>query len=555
MRRPTTKRLRCALGGLLFAASGAAAQDFSPTPIERTSLSNDPFATGLLDRGQGALERNLWEAANADAVGRLLEALPARPVSPSVGRTMRRILLTAGESPAGATSSLGGRKLLALARAGFVDEARTVASLSNASNADPWVGRSLAIADLLADDVDAACGRGARLRSGGEAAFWARLRVFCDAADERYDAADLTLGILREQGALSDLDDELLSAVAIPAPIDGVATPENALHLAIARKLGAPLGPRTLDVADAGVLAALADDADLDPAFRIAASQRLAAMGVIDGAALRGVYAALPAETEEIADAPARAEANAADVVADALLYRHIETLSAPEFVRDRAETIAATILRAPSFQRRYAAALAHAPDVTSLEGVLVSTDAAGAFAEARMAVGDGAGAATWLMAMLGRGLSGLDEGQQLRFIELTNLLAMIDPKSGADVSAAANVSIDPTALVDAAAINVGADDRQDFAATVDAAFAGALGGSPGQAGLAALVLSDGAYADDPAARVVAGRALDAAGLADVARGLAFERAWRATFPETTAASVGGGERGFAPRLKPKKKT
>ncbi len=531
--------------------TGAAARGVAPTPVEATSLYNDAFATGVLTQADGALPQDLWGDADPDALTVLLKAAPARPASPAVGEAMRRVLLSPGAAPDGAGPSLGGRKLMALSAAGFVEEARTIASLSNASAADPWVGRSLAIADVLSGDIAAACARGARLTSGAAAPFWVKLRVLCYAEAEEYDAADLTLGILREQGALTELDDRLLTAVSIPSPIKGAVAPDTALHLAVMRKLGAAASPSTVRRAGGGVLTALARVDD--PASRLAAVQALAAMGVADAETVRAAYRGVAFEDVSAAAMESRLGDGTGDVMSDALAFQAVEAMSSPELVRDRAALVARAIAAPQSFTRAYAAAVAYAEIVDGLDGVIVAPNDAGWLALSEMAVGDARGARRWLEVMLGRGLSGRDDAAQLRFIELTNWLAALDPMEGAAVSAAANVALElppaPSTAGDAAL------DRELYAQILTAAFDAVVDGAAGQAGLAAIALSADAYADEPAARSIAERSFDAAGLEGLARRLRFEAAWRASLPvEADAGAAGDADRGFAPRLKPSRR-
>ncbi len=536
------------------------AQPGALQPVEATSLYKDAFATGVLTPATGALPNTLWRGAEASVLESLLDAAPARPVSASLGAAMRRLYLSPGDTPQGAAPSLGGRKLLALASAGFTEEARNLASLSNAPQSDPHVGQSLAVADLLDGDKDAACGRSSRLSRGKDAPFWVKLRIFCAAVAKQYDSADLTLGILREQGLLNENENALLTALSAPSPLKLPVAPEEALQLAVLREIGAVIAPSALEVGNGGVLKSIALDKSVDARTRLAATAKAASMGVLDAGVLRAIYGSFIFEPGALT-AAAAGEAN--DPLRDAAVYQTIAQMAAPEFLRDKASAIANTLNAAPTHSRAFAASLLYADDIKDLEGVVVAPSEAGAFALARMAVGDPDGAQRWLMSMLGQGVSTLDEETALSFIELTNLLGVLSPSLGGNVAAAANVALSPPrGLSEAYSRAAPVEDRYALAELVDAAFDAATRDVAGQAGLAALALTGDDYQGDPVADAVADRALEVAGLGAVVRQRAFERAWAASFPEASAPTGAVGavndgapptspDDGLTPSLKP----
>ncbi|MBB5519718.1 hypothetical protein FHS62_002543 [Amphiplicatus metriothermophilus] len=543
----------------------AVAQVAPPAPVEATPLARDAFATGLLSRGDGALAPGLWRGARADTLAALLDLAPRRPASPAIGEAMRRVLLSAGDAPPGATSALGGRKLLALARAGFVEEARTIASLSSAPRGDPYVGQALAVADLLEGRPEEACRRNAGLSSGRDEIFWVKLRVLCYALAGERDAAELTFDILRERGAVEPADEPFFLALTTGAAPKTPPAPENALHLAALRQLALPLAPELLGRADAGVLRAVARDESADIATRAAAARMAAAMGVMSREALAAVYAAAPVDVAEVAQAADRARARPDDPMTDILLYQSVAQMNAPEFLRDKAARIALALDAANTFPRAYAASLLYAEDIRALEGALVAPSEAAAFALARMAAGDGEGAAGWLSAMLGTGgLAGLAEEQAMAFIDLASLLAALDPAAARRIADQAGVVLDdPMARARAARAGAPAHgEPETLARVLEAAFEAARADIPGQAGLAALAASRAASGGDPLAQVIVAQSLRAAGLEDLRRRLAFETAWKARFAapapagetRTAAAEQDDGEEGLTPRLKPRKR-
>lgn len=568
--------MRAALKGLLAgglvalgAGVGAWAQDAVPPvalpeAVEETTLVRDAFSTGLLTRPEGALASDLWRGANVGRLNYLLSVTPARLPGPALGDALRRVLLSPGDAPEGAGPALGGRKLLALARAGFTEEARTIASLSSAPRNEPYVAEALATADLLSGEVNRACARNAALSSGRDAEFWVKLRILCYVAAGERDAADLTLGLLRESGTLGQTDQALLSALVTGLAPKTPPAPETALHLAAMRQLGLPIAPNLLENAHAGVLKALARDASADVAARLTAANMAAAMGLFSRAELAGVYDSIEGDPEDLGRVSEIAAARPDDPYTDVIMYQSVRQMTAPEFLRDKAARIARAISAADEFSRMAALSLLYADEIEAMEGALLPPREAAAFAAARLSVGDGDGAARWLFAMLGSGgAASLEEAEVMELIELVNYLAILDPISASAVAEAAGVAVsDPR--TDGAPPPAPGDERFRRR-VVESAFDAAIADIPGQAVLAALAMSKAA-AGDPLADVVIDQSLRAGGLNDLRRRAEFDSAWRARFARDTApaqmapAAAPDGppaaseeEAGLTPRLKPDK--
>ena len=552
------KRPLAVIGAVLaaaaaFAAGAANAQIALPEVVETQPIAVDPFSMGLLNRSNGALPGSLWDGAEPQTIDYLLERLPAQPSAPSLGEAMRRVLLSSGAAPQGAGPSLGGKKLLALAQAGYVEEARTVASLSNAERNDPWTGQALAVADLLQGDVADACRRGASIASGRGEPFWVKLRVLCYAEAGELDAADLTLNILREQGLLTSDEDAFLDAASRGVAPEAPLAPRTALQYAIAKTIRAPLAPGLLMKADGGVLAAIAGSDGFDDATRIEALQRAVAMGVVDGAGLSALLRDVEFDLAEIGNAAAVAAERGGDPLTDALLYQSVQEMNAPEFIRDKAQRIALALSLADSFHRAYALSVLYADDIADLEGVLVAPSEARRFAAARMATGDAVGAAQWLSAALdGASVAALPEPEAFAFIDQVNLLALLDPQTASQVARSAGVSIlQPSQDVAGQPDHdAGVADGAAMARILEIAFDAAVDDIAGQAGLAALAAS-AAWGADDVRQVIVSRSLSVAGLGELNRRYAFEEAWAATFGGPSEPPL-PEERGFGPRLKPK---
>lgn len=549
------KRFCAVFGTSLFAlASAANAQVSLPEVVESAPLAVDPFSMGSLTAANGAMPEALWDGAEPQTIEGLLDLAPAQLAAPSLGEVMRRVLLSSGEAPAGASPSLGGKKLLALARAGFAEEARTIASLSNAERNDPWVGQALAVADLLQGNTAAACRRGANIVSGRGEPFWVKLRVLCYAQAGELDAADLTLNILREQGLLTGDEGAFLEAAAIATAPKVALTPQTALEYAIAETINAPLAPGLITKANGGVLAAIANNEQFDAATRITALQRAIAMGVSSGENLPGLLSDVEFDLADLGNATAVATARAGDPLTDALLYQSVQEMNAPEFIRDKAQRIALALGLADSFHRAYALSVLYADDIADLEGVLVTPDEARQFASARMVVGDSVGAAQWLSSALnGASIASLPEPIALAFIDQVNLLALLDPQTASQLARSAGVSIlqPSSSFLDEPIHHANAGPAVSLARVLEAAFDAAINNIQGQAGLVALAAST-ADGDNDVRQVIIQRSLTLAGLSELNRRYAFERAFAGSFNATSELpEPEPQERGFGPRLKP----
>ncbi|WP_395073529.1 hypothetical protein [Hyphococcus sp.] len=572
-------RRKMAIAGSLGLMAGlcvplAMAQIAPPASVETTQLATDAFAIGGLDAGETALPNTLWEKSDPQTLDFLLSYAPSRPASPSLGQALRRTLLSPGAKPAGAGASLGGKKLLALARAGFINEAQTVASLATSGKNDLFVAEAEATLSLLDGDADGACRRGAGLTSGREVIFWVRLRAFCYARAGELDAFDLTMNLLRERGAISSAEEALFLSAATRVPPKAIPPISTALQYAALKAIGADLNPALLSQADGGVLAAFSADLNANPALRIEAAEQAIALGVKEASSLKGLFTSQQFEVADLASVMDQAAAHPADPLIDAMLYQSITEMTAPEFIRDKAQRISFALSRADSFSRAYALSHLYAEEISSLEGVLVSPEEAEHFALAAMATGDSVGAGRWLTAMIGanESVAALPEKLGVAFIDRVNLLALLDPQTASRIARSAGVSL----LADDAGFGPAQHAHEDPAVTariLEAAFDAVADGKSGQAGLAALAASSGGGANGGEVEsVIVSEGLRAAGMPELSRRNRFEQAWAASFsqhaetPSLGGAASGGSveampaaassasqtEGGITPRIKPR---
>lgn len=526
-----------------FAAAALVAPALAQTaplaPVEQTSLGRDAFATGLLGRDAGALGPDLWRGADGRVLASLLASAPTRPASPSIGVAARRVLLSAGDPPQGADAALGGAKLAALVRLGFIDEAREIESLAIGGKSDAGLLEALATADLLSGDNDAACARVRQIQAPRDNPYGAKLRGFCYAIAGELDAADLALGLLRERGGLTPADEAILLPMAAGGKPKPQSEPVDAVQYAALRHAGMAfsLSPD----AEAGLLKAVAADANAPWPQRLSAAKRAAAMGVMSAAQLKTLFAAAPLDVATVAGGEAAFRQSPDDQTALAAAYQQAKTKTAPEFARDRAGLVAGVIGAARDFETLFAASALFAEDIRGFDGLLVSHGEAEAFALARLSLGDVTGAENWL---------------------------------AAGAAGGAGAPSDIPALVAAAKSGARPAERRGEASAlpglvtiVDAAIEAAAERIAGQGGLVALAASGAAADGDPLAAVILARGLETAGLGDLARRRAAEQLLQDRYqrlqparPESAAASAptlpaaapaAGGAKKPTPRVKP----
>ncbi|MBB4659562.1 hypothetical protein [Parvularcula dongshanensis] len=261
---------------LLFGAMNPWAQ------VETGALDDSAFATGTLTVDTGALPETLWQGADAETVGALLDALPSGYAEPAYLDLARRVLLSPGEGPEGADDALAGRKLLAAARLGFTREAANLAELSPSLRGAPALSQVMAEAAMLSGDLTTACARGAALQRGRSDPFFLKLRFLCYVANGESAAADLTLGLLRDQGALTPGDERIFNTLQAGGSLGASVSPEDAVQYAAVRLLGAEVTPGAVPELPGGVLAAVARDGTAAAELRVAALERALALDLID---------------------------------------------------------------------------------------------------------------------------------------------------------------------------------------------------------------------------------------------------------------------------------
>ncbi|MGE0723838.1 MAG: hypothetical protein AB7O45_05660 [Alphaproteobacteria bacterium] len=272
--------------------------------------SLDLESAGWTERERG-LGAGLWQGSRWSTVERVLALVPP-PVTPARHDLARRLLMSAAARPEDAPPGrVIERRLERLLAIGDARSAHALAGAVPAARLDGPRARLAAEAALLAGAPADAC-----KRAGSDAVdladlFWRRLRIACDAIDGRADQAALGLLVLREENK-----DPGEGFVALAEAIAGRAEPRtlaaapDAILLALGARAGAKLSDAALAAAGPAVATAIAHDQRWPVGQRLAAGERAAAHGLVDGPMLAALYAELPVAADALADPRAAAEAD-----------------------------------------------------------------------------------------------------------------------------------------------------------------------------------------------------------------------------------------------------
>jgi len=223
---------------LTLMLGAAASMGPAAAQVEVQSLDAlDLFSTGSADTG---LPTDLWKGSSAPLVRDILPSLGTRALSPAAAALAKRLLATAATAPDGAgnDAELAGARvkaLLALGDIGHVDDilARTPNLTTSAA-----LSQTAAEAALIDSNDDKACAIGDSMTTDRGAAYWVRLRAFCQARAGDMDAAQLTFTIANQQ---RDAVYARLMGAVMGAGEPGAASLRNGLDYALSRKLNLPL--------------------------------------------------------------------------------------------------------------------------------------------------------------------------------------------------------------------------------------------------------------------------------------------------------------------------
>ncbi len=300
---------------------GAALQE--PTPqiqgIEVNRLGEmDPEAVGILDPSAGGLGGDLWRGSDRRTIERLLPRLPGSMNSITMRELARRLLLSNAAPPASQTASLDSRatNLLALrvsrlAAMGDFDGLTGLLDVAPQRYDSEAVARARVETLFLDGRGEVACQEVRHRVSEFEgSAYWRKALVFCQILLEDFDAAQLGLGLLREEGlaeqdpAFFQLADKLLG-LSKDAPS---AAPGSALHLAMLQASGGPLPAELGKGASPGLAVLMARAKGNSLAQRAEAAERAAANGLMEPEELAEIYLEFSFAADQRANAISSAE-------------------------------------------------------------------------------------------------------------------------------------------------------------------------------------------------------------------------------------------------------
>jgi hypothetical protein len=214
------------------AVAGAAAQ---AQPVEVAPLAApDAFSTPGRDTG---LPGDLWKGASPELLRTVLPLLAAKPLSPAAARLARRLLATGAPGPAGVGSDpeLTAARAKALIALGDPQAAALILARAPGVERSPALAEAVAEAALLVGDEARACAVADALTEERGAAYWLRLRAYCQLRAGETSEAQLTFDLAQAQ-ARDAVFGRLMAARLAGTPA-GAASLRNGLDLALSRSL------------------------------------------------------------------------------------------------------------------------------------------------------------------------------------------------------------------------------------------------------------------------------------------------------------------------------
>jgi hypothetical protein len=269
------------------------------TGIEIGTLTGvGPATSGLISPQQGGFGSDMWQGASRTDIDTYLARLPVPGASPVMNDLARRLLLTGAQPPSGAGSGI---TLLATRIDRLIAAGHTQAAVELASSAGqdrpPLVAAGLARAALAQSNEQLACEALKDIPPGRDpahdamAAFSVKLSTYCQIAAGNPEIASLTLDLAREEG----MDDALFYSLASEAALGIVLrAPEpnglTIMNFAFYKLAGRELPKDAVEIAEPALLPAFLNDENVAPEAKVAAAERAASYGLIDGRDLAAVY-------------------------------------------------------------------------------------------------------------------------------------------------------------------------------------------------------------------------------------------------------------------------
>jgi len=221
-----------ALAFVLLTPAFAAAQE----EVKVKSLAAPDYFSGpAADTGMGA---DLWKDTAPDIMRDVLPKLAgSKPLSPAFAALARRMLSTGANGPAGVGDNveMGAQRGLALIALGEAKGANTILDRATGAPGSAALSMASAEAALIAGDDDKACRVQDALTVDRGAAYWLRLRAFCQLKAGQADAAQLTFQLAQQQ--TKDVDYARLMGAALAGTAPGAASLKNGVNYALSRRL------------------------------------------------------------------------------------------------------------------------------------------------------------------------------------------------------------------------------------------------------------------------------------------------------------------------------
>lgn len=309
-RFPHALALLVALGATTPVLSqGAASQE----GVEVKSLAApDYFSSPVANTG---LPADLWKDTAPEIMrDALTRVAGAKALSPAFADLARRMLSTGANAPAkvGDDAEMGAQRALALIALGEAKGANAI--LDRATGAPGNAALSLASAEaaLISGEDDKACRVQDALTVDRGAAYWMRLRAFCQLRAGQADAAQLTFQLAQQATKDTDYARLMGAALAGTAPPSnlkaGAANLKNGVNYALSRRLN-------LDIQSAAAVASAS------PALKPVLKPRSGDLsGVAPGADLTAAEASDLAFLRQAKTLPAFIEASHASAASIAAL-------------------------------------------------------------------------------------------------------------------------------------------------------------------------------------------------------------------------------------------
>ncbi|MEP0709730.1 MAG: hypothetical protein RIC34_17595 [Parvibaculum sp.] len=258
----------------------------------------DASTAGLISAQQGGLGTDMWQGASRADIDRYLSRLPVPARSPVMNDLARRLLLTGAQPPEGAS---GGVSLLAIRLNRLIAAGQTQAALDLGATVGnergPAVAAGIARAALAQGDDRLACDALKDIPPGNDpahdamAAFSVKLSAYCQIAAGNTEIASLTLDLAREEG----MDDALFYSLASEAAAGiTLRAPEpNKLTIvdtAFYRLADRELPENAVEIVEPALLQSMLADPSVSDEMKVAAAERAAAYGLLDGRDLAAFY-------------------------------------------------------------------------------------------------------------------------------------------------------------------------------------------------------------------------------------------------------------------------